>query len=188
MHMNSGSKTFLLTLSGLFASLTAAGAFVRIPFFPVPITLQSLFTLLAGNLLTPYYACMSQLVYLIAGLLGLPIFANGGGAGYVFQPTFGYLLGLPLVAFLLAKFHSRLHKPHLTALIIINFFAAVLILIIGAAWLYATSRLEIGKNISFSQAISTGLLLFLPGDMVKAVIVAFLKSTIIRHNLQIRKG
>ena len=78
-------KTRALAFTALFAALTAAGAFVSIPVGPVSITLQFLFTAMAGILLGRRCGALSQLVYVALGLLGLPIFTRGGGLGYVLQ-------------------------------------------------------------------------------------------------------
>ncbi|MBI5016488.1 MAG: biotin transporter BioY [Deltaproteobacteria bacterium] len=91
-----------LVLTGLFAALTAAGAFLRLPLEPVPFTLQPLVVFLAGAVLAPAVALSSQLVYLALGLLGLPVFANGGGPAYVLQPTFGFLVGFAAAAWVAA--------------------------------------------------------------------------------------
>ena len=78
-----------LILIGLFAALIVAGAFIKIPIPYVPFTLQFLFILFAGMLLGKRLGLLSQVVYLLIGLTGAPVFTNGGGPGYVLQPTFG---------------------------------------------------------------------------------------------------
>lgn len=92
------SRTRDLVLTGLFAALTAVGAFVRLPLEPVPFTLQPLVVFLAGAVLSPRVALGSQLTYLAVGLVGLPVFAHGGGPAYVLQPTFGFLVGFAAAA------------------------------------------------------------------------------------------
>ena len=92
------SNVRYLVLAGVFAALTAAGGFLKIPFRPMSITLQTMLAALAGIVLGPKWGAASQLVYLTLGLIGLPIFTMGGGPGYVLQPSFGYLLGFPLTA------------------------------------------------------------------------------------------
>ncbi|MFR6395144.1 MAG: biotin transporter BioY [Oscillospiraceae bacterium] len=87
-------KTKMLARAALLAALTAVGAFIKIPLGYSSITLQFFFTAMAGCLLGPYWGAASQGVYVLLGLVGLPIFTLGGGFGYVFQPTFGFLLGL----------------------------------------------------------------------------------------------
>ena len=92
--MNQHDMTRNMVLAALFAALTAIGAFLQIPTGTVPITLQFLFTALAGLLLGWKWGAVSQLLYVGIGLLGLPVFTQGGGIGYVLQPSFGFLLGL----------------------------------------------------------------------------------------------
>ena len=87
-------KTKMLARAALLAALTAVGAFIKIPLGYSSITLQFFFTAMAGCLLGPYWGAASQGVYVLLGLVGLPIFTLGGGFGYVLQPTFGFLLGL----------------------------------------------------------------------------------------------
>ena len=83
-----------LVYTALFAVLTAVGAFLRIPLGVSSITLQFLFTAMAGVLLGAGGGALSQAVYVVLGLVGLPIFTAGGGFGYVLQPTVGFLVGL----------------------------------------------------------------------------------------------
>ena len=82
-----------LVRTALFAALTAVGAFLKIPLGPSAITLQFFFTAMACCLLGSGCGALSQLIYVLLGLLGLPIFTAGGGFSYVLHPTFGFLLG-----------------------------------------------------------------------------------------------
>ena len=92
-------RTKLIALIALFAALAAVGAFVKIPIGTVPVTLQFAFCNLAMLLLGWKWGTVSIAVYLVLGLVGVPIFTLGGGLGYVLQPTFGYLLGFCLGCF-----------------------------------------------------------------------------------------
>ena len=87
-------NTRTLTRTALFTALTAAGAFIRIPLGYSSITLQFFFTAMAGCLLGPVWGPVSQTVYVALGLIGLPIFTQGGGLTYLLQPTCGFLIGL----------------------------------------------------------------------------------------------
>ncbi len=87
-------KTRDLIYCALFAALTAIGAFLHFQLFQATITLQFFFTAMAGLLLGAKLGALSQLLYVVLGLVGVPIFAAGGGFGYIFNPTFGFLLGL----------------------------------------------------------------------------------------------
>ena len=81
-----------------FAALVALGARLSVPLWPVPITLQVPFVLLAGALLGARAGAGSMATYLAAGALGLPVFSAGGGPGYFLGPTGGYLVGFVAAA------------------------------------------------------------------------------------------
>ena len=92
-------STKSMILSALFVALIAIGAFIKVPVPVCPFTLQLLFTTLAGLLLGANLGFVSVCVYIIIGLIGIPIFTEGGGLGYIFQPTFGYLIGFAFGAY-----------------------------------------------------------------------------------------
>ena len=92
-------KTKDLVLCAMFVALIAVGAFIKVPVPVVPFTLQFLFTMLAGLLLGPVNGALAVVVYIVLGLVGLPIFTQGGGPGYIFQPSFGYIIGFAVAAY-----------------------------------------------------------------------------------------
>lgn len=103
-----------LTICGLFASLIAVGAFIKIV---IPVgadtmnfTLQWFFVLLAGLLLGSKKAFLSVGSYLVIGLMGIPVFARGGGLAYLVRPTFGFLLGFALAAYAMGKICEWMHS------------------------------------------------------------------------------
>ena len=87
-----------IVLAALFIALITAGTFIRIPAGGDVYTLQFLFTLLAGLVLGKKIGTFAVGAYVLMGLIGIPVFASGGGPSYLFQPTFGYLLGFILQA------------------------------------------------------------------------------------------
>jgi biotin transport system substrate-specific component len=168
------NKSNQLVLAGLFAALTAVGAFLKIPFPVVPLTLQSLFTVLAGVLLVPQYALLSQVTYLVIGLTGLPVFANGGGLGYVMQPTFGYLLSLPIAAFVVSSMIENSPKTKsVFKIFVASLTGLLLILFLGSVWLYFSLKFTINSSLAFFPTVKSGALVFLPGTLVKALFVTF---------------
>ena len=92
-----------LTYTAMFTTLIAAGAFIKIPVPVVPFTLQFLFTMLAGLLLGGKGGALSVALYMILGLAGLPIFAEGGGFWYLLKPSFGYIIGFCLASYVTGK-------------------------------------------------------------------------------------
>ena len=104
-------KTKDLVLCAMFVALIAVGAFIKIPVPVVPFTLQFLFTMLAGLLLGPVNGALAVVVYIVLGLIGLPIFTQGGGPGYIFQPSFGYIIGFAVAAYVNGKIANAKTHP-----------------------------------------------------------------------------
>ena len=99
-----------ITLIALFAALTAAGTFIAIPlpFSPVPVVLQNLFSVLSGLVLGPVMGSLAVALYLLAGALGAPVFAGAtGGFTRFLGPTGGYLVGYLLSALIAGLIAGR---------------------------------------------------------------------------------
>lgn len=166
-------KTRLLILTSLFAALTAVGALIAfpLPFSPVPVTLQILFTLMAGIVLGSKYGALSQLVYLVLGGIGLPVFAGGqGGLHALVGPTSGYLWGFVLAAFLIGLIAERFS----------SFGMDLFAMIIGLVVIYSLGMLGLHfiAGLSLSKAFFLGVTPFIPGDLVKMVVVAIVNRQI----------
>ena len=165
-------KTKMLARAALLAALTAVGAFIKIPLGYSSITLQFFFTAMAGCLLGPYWGAASQGVYVLLGLVGLPIFTLGGGFGYVFQPTFGFLLGLIPSALVIGLITRKNRRP----------LRIILACAAGLATLYAVGlpymglilNVYLGNGWSLGRLLRDGMLLFLPGDALKIAVAAIL--------------
>jgi len=160
-----------LTLAALFAALIAGGTFVTVPlpFSPVPIVLQNLFVVLAGLVLGPALGATAVALFLVAGALGLPVFAGAsGGVAHFAGPTGGFLAGYllaPLAAGLIAGKPHAERKSALPRLIL----AAVL----GLLVIYIPGVIRLLRFVgSWPKAFAAGVLPFLPGDAVKAFIAA----------------
>lgn len=104
-------KTKDLVLCAMFVALIAVGAFIKVPVPVVPFTLQFLFTMLAGLLLGPVNGALAVVVYIVLGLVGLPIFTQGGGPGYIFQPSFGYIIGFAVAAYVTGQIANEKSRP-----------------------------------------------------------------------------
>ena len=97
-----------VAICGMFAALTAASAQIAIPIGPVPFTLQVLAVILTGFLLGPYLGFWAQLIYLLVGALGLPVFAGlRGGMAHLYGPTGGYLVAFPISALVVGWVSQR---------------------------------------------------------------------------------
>ena len=162
--MENTFKTKYLILTGLFAALTAIGAYIHIPFPTVPITLQIFFALMAGGLLGKKYGFLSQVIYVLIGAIGLPVFAGGtGGIGILFGPTGGYIFG-----FLAAGYIAGFGKQ--------KFLTKSIYMLLGLAAIYilGVSGLMIFAGLEFIPAITTGVTPFIIGDLIKVFLAAYL--------------
>lgn len=169
-----------ITLTALFAALTAVGAIISIPIGPVPITLQILFTMLAGIILGARLGALSQLVYVILGLVGLPVFAGfTGGISTIMKPSFGYLIGFIAAAFVIGKISEKYGKQNFLALLVACIIGDAVIYLIGVPYMYLIIKYVLLANMSILKAVNIGLLIFIPGDLAKIVIAAFVGSKLL---------
>lgn len=158
-------------LIAIFTALTAIGAFIRIPIPYVPFSMQFFFCSMSGIMLGAKKGALSQILYLLIGLIGIPVFTNGGGPQYIFQPTFGYLIGLIIASYLIGKAVEG-KSNNFKNLLLANLLGITFIYIIGVSYLYLINKLYLGTDMTVSMAIYHGLLLTLPGDIVKSIVTA----------------
>ncbi|MGE5586753.1 MAG: biotin transporter BioY [Clostridia bacterium] len=163
------TSTGSLTRVAFFAALTSVLAFISIPlpFSPVPVTAQSFGAMLAGLLLDPGEAASSQVLYVLLGVAGMPVFAgNSSGLGVLTGPTGGYLWGFVAGAYVIALLTRRGTnvKPPGTAFSILASVVGgvIVVYVLGVLQLSIVTRLPLGK------AIVAGALPFIPGDLLKA--------------------
>ena len=163
-----------LTLSALFVALITIGTFIRIPVGEDYYTLQFLFTLLAGLVLGEKFGTMSVAAYVLLGLIGVPVFASGGGPAYLFQPTFGYLIGFILQAWFCGKFSRKIADVNFKNLLLINFGGMFIVYLIGMAWFYVVSNFVIDAPIAFWTMIFYSFVLQVVPDGLLCVGAAIL--------------
>lgn len=167
-----------MTLISLFAVLSIVGAQVSIPVLAIPFTFQFIISLLTGIVLGGRRAFIAQGLYLLMGLVGLPVFAKGGGLMYVLEPSFGYLIGMALGAGLVGLLVDRLDPKRqglkLWQLIPVNLLALAVVYTLGVAWLYVIKNFYAGSSLSFVKAIQFGMLPFLVNDSLYCVIAALI--------------
>ncbi len=160
--------------TALFAALIAVGAYIAIPipFSPVPLVLQNMLVLLAGLLLGPRRAAAAVMLYLALGSLGLPIFAGGAAGPATFVgPTGGYLVAYLPAALLTAAIAQRCQST--AAVMLGTAIGAGLILALGALWLATVAGL------SWYGAAVTGILPFIPGDVLKVLAAVALRRRLL---------
>lgn len=163
----------------MFVALIAVGAFIRIPIPVVPFTLQYLFTMLAGLLLGGKRGCFAVCVYILLGLLGLPVFTQGGGPGYIFQPSFGYIIGFALGTFVTGTIANRRKNPGYPRLLAANLAGLGIVYLLGIPYYYLISTLYLNNPIGLWPLFLYCFLLAVPGDILLCIVGAFLGKRLI---------
>ena len=186
--MSSNFKlSIMLIFVPLFAALIAVSGFIAFPLpgTPVPIVLQNMMTILASGLLGGLYGTASTALFLIAGLLGLPVFSGGrGGIAHLLGPTGGFLIGyLAAAAFLIIFFrkpgakdlalvssgkNNSIKLIHYLKIIAASFSGFALIYVFGIArFMQLTNR-------GLFESLSLACIPYLPGDFIKVILVSAL--------------
>ena len=167
-----------LIITALFTSLTAVGGFISIPIGTVPITLQTLFVILSGLILGARLGTLSQITYVILGLIGVPIFAGGtGGLTSVVSPTFGFLLSFIVAAYVIGKLTEK--NKSVSNIIYSVILGSFVIYVIGVPYFYFIFTKYLGKSINFYSALKYACIPFIPGDIIKAIISIILAKQLI---------
>lgn len=172
--MQQRSTTLSLVMMAMFAALTAIGAFIKVPLPVVPFTLQIVFVFLAGCLLGSRNGILSQLLYIGVGLVGLPVFTQGGGITYVLQPTFGYLIGFAAAAFLIGWMLERIEAPTKKHFIGANVAGLFIIYAIAVPYLYVSLNFWLDIQTSWSHIFLVGFLSSIIADFCLAIVTALL--------------
>ncbi|MCL2024397.1 MAG: biotin transporter BioY [Coriobacteriia bacterium] len=164
-------KTREIALIGLFAALLCVSAWIRVPLGPIVLTFQLAVVALIAMMLPPLPAFLSVAAYLVLGLAGLPVFAAGGGLGYVLHPTFGYLagfaLGAPLGAWYLRKRELRFTTTFLAGSIVI-----VVSYVCGIGYMWALGQFIAGLSASLATILSMTLGMLYVKDVILVALLA----------------
>jgi biotin transport system substrate-specific component len=169
----------VLFVSALTA--TAAQISIPLPFTPVPFTLQPMVVLLGGAALGSRLGMASQVLYLAAGIAGLPVFAASAvlpqGFLRLLGPTGGYLLSYPFAAYLTGRLAERgLDRRYLTSVIAMTSGLAV-VFAFGVSWLAFFAQ---PAPLGLDAALRTGLSPFVPADIIKVLLAATILPTVWR--------
>lgn len=171
-----------MVLISLFTSLTAIGAFLSIPIGEIPITLQSMFTLLSGLLLGPKLGSISQGLYVLLGLIGIRVFANfSGGPQYIFKPNFGFLIGFIFASYIVGKMTHNKSSITFRRIFLSSIIGTFIIYLFGIPYMYFILNHVMGKEMGLLTVLKIGCLIFIPGDLVKAVVASFVAHKLVNR-------
>lgn len=176
-HSRSSRAAVGVACAMLFAGLTALGANIVIPIEPVPITMQTLFVLLAGASIGRGWGSLSQWMYVGLGVAGVPFFASGAsGLGILGGPTGGYLIAFLIAPWIVGTLIRRSDRVAWQAFAFS--IGMIFILTLGVA------HLTLFYTHDLVRAITVGVFPFLPGDVFKIVAALSIyrsSSALVRH-------
>jgi len=159
------SSNVLLVVGASLVTAAAAQVAFPLPFSPVPITGQTFAVLLSGAVLGPRRAFLAQALYLLEGAMGLPVFAGGAsGVHVLLGPTAGYLFAFPLAAATTGALAVRGWDRNF-----VTMFGAMLL---GSSVIFASGVALLARFVPANHVLQSGLLPFLPGDLVKAALAS----------------
>lgn len=151
-----------LILCGIFASITAILSQISIPlpFTTVPLTMQIFAVMICGILLGPKLGFISQIIYILIGAIGMPVFAQmSGGISAIASPTGGFIISFPLVAIIVGYFSKKYNSVHLITL-------GMLIALVVS---YAIGTLQFAfiMKMSFMEGLALCVIPFIAVDLIK---------------------
>jgi biotin transport system substrate-specific component len=152
--------TLLLTIS----------AKVQVPFWPVPMTMQTFVVFLIGATYGLRLSLLTLVTYLYQGAIGLPVFAAGGGIAYLTGPTAGFLYGMTIAAVVIGYFANNGYST--------SYIKSLFSIILGTIIIFSLGVLYLGSIIGFSKALQGGLLPFIPSELFKIILAVLLIPTL----------
>jgi biotin transport system substrate-specific component len=170
--------------AAVFAGLTGAGAWIILPIGPVPITLQVLFVYLAGLLLEWRMAGLAMGLYLLLGVLGLPVFAGGGaGIGVLLGPTGGFLWGFVAAAVLVSVTSTRARREAGVASRGRTIARCAMACVIGSATFFTCGAAwgKFSTQLPWEKVLAGWILPFLPGDVIKITLASVIATEVLRR-------
>lgn len=176
--MKKNRSAYELALCGLFTALIVVGAYIKfsIPIepFPMHFTLQFFFVLLSGFLLGPGRGLLSVGVYLVLGLIGIPVFAAGGGIAYVIRPTFGFLLGFALASYVTGLIAEKAPSQRFGWLLLAASAGMMAYYVMGMVYFYVISNYVIHMPVTWAVVFVNCFLITVAGDFVLCILAALL--------------
>ena len=159
-----GEAMMSLALVLVGVGILAVSARIQVPFYPVPVTMQTLAVMVIAMAYGSKLGTATLFSYLFAGFIGAPVFAGGAGFAYMAGPTGGYLAGFLLAGVVLGALADRGWTRNWQTTAAAMLVGTSIIYLLGVAWL--------SQLIGLDKAITFGLVPFIYGDILKLVIAA----------------
>ena len=169
--INTHYKNIALVLFGTL--ILAFSSKIQVPFWPVPMTMQTFVVFIIGMSYGWRLAFSTLIAYLVEGAIGLPVFAKGGGLLYLIGPTAGYLYGMAIAAGVIGFFAERGYARSYIKSILPLFLGTIIIFTFGVTYL--------GSIIGYDKALIGGLYPFILSELFKIALAIALIPTIWKY-------
>lgn len=177
-------KTKHIIFVALFAALIAISAQIRIQLGPIPTTLQLPIILLAGLILGSRLGALSASVYLLIGLIGVPVFTSGGGLGSFLSPSFGFIIGFIPAAYIAGIGFKDTHA--FSARLFYVYTAIIVAFMIGVAYFIFVMNIVLNSPIGFTDALMLTVTPFIVKDLIMGTLtVMFARVLMTRGVLRV---
>ncbi len=170
---NRRSPAKAVVFTAMFTALIVIGSKITIPFYLVPFTLQVFFVMLAGKIGGKFTGMASVIVFIVLGLIGLPVFSKGGGFEYALMPTFGYILGF-IPAVVISGIPDRTKKPSFFKELLFSVLADLSVYAFAVPYLIVVATFVLNAEIEIAGLLVTGFLIFLPTDILQCALASYL--------------
>lgn len=170
--MKKKTDVWNLTMMALFTALIAVGAFIKVPVPVVPFTLQLLFTTVAGLFFGGRFGAGAVGIYILLGLVGLPIFAEGGGFWYILKPSFGYLIGFMAGSYVCGRIVEKAKELTMKRLLAASFLNLLIVYGFGLVYYYIICNFVLGTPVAVGTLFLYGFVMAVPGDIVLCILSA----------------
>jgi len=174
-------KTKYLLRAALCLALIAVGARIQIPlpYFDY-YTFQFTFVLLTAVLLPPIYAIGTMVTYIAMGLLGIPVFAGGGGFDYVLRPSFGYLIGFLATVVVLAQIYKRKQPTTKWGYFLLNTIGIVVTYLFGLTYKTAILHFYLGQAVPIWAILTTAFAFDIPADVIMVFCLSLIEVRVVK--------
>lgn len=156
-----------------------------IPGTDVMVTLQVFFVLLCGQMMPVRYCLYTTCAYLLAGLIGLPVFSSLNGPAVIATPSFGYLLAFPFAAVVCSLVRQRWNQKK-GSRYVASFCGLMVLYAIAIGYVFLLSQIYLRETLSVKAVLISYLFLFLPLDAAKATFAAWLGQRMCKFTSQLR--
>lgn len=178
------SRTLRLVRIAIFVALIIVGAFVKFPIGIVPVSMQFAFCMFASLMLGGLDSFICVAIYIVMGLIGIPVFSAGGGFAYVLQPTFGYILGF-LIAAPVGGFVARGIRNDavlkIPRLLLGALCSLAIVYTVGVMYMYLMLNFYVGTAMSAQKAWLVGCAVFLPTDTGWCIVGSLLTYAVLKR-------